>query len=186
MSKYDDLYPTWLAEKLANYSFSWEKSISTSFPELLGRITLHDSYWHYTLSPSDNSLLLVIELDAIWNKDFCYQQETWPYLIIKIGRVISSFHDFTQDDFRGPISDVESSQINTSRFNEWLEFAKVYELLLADLYQGFPAKQVMHRTEISTVYGGVLSITHEVSIQILLYTADGQPLKIKLINQSAE
>ncbi|MDU0372416.1 hypothetical protein ACFPAF_18590 [Hymenobacter endophyticus] len=186
MSVHDDLYPAWLTEHLANYSFNWENSVSTSFPELLDSITLHDSYWHHTISPGDNSIVLVIELDAIWNKSFCYQQTNWPYLIIRINRVINSFNDFTQDDFRGTIGDTESLQVNISRFNEWLEFAKVYDLLPVDLYEHFPIRKSMHRTEISTVYGGVLSITHEASIQTLLYTADGQSLKINIKNRSVE
>ena len=180
MSTSDDHFPVWLTQQLANYSFDWKTSTTTSFPDLLRHITLHDSGWYHTLSSNDNSMLLVIELDAIWNKEFCHQQEIWPYLIIKIRRVINSLNDFTQDDFLGVISDVESLPINTVRFKEWIEFAQVYELLPTDLYRHFPIEQPLHRTEISTVYGGVLSITHESPIQILLYSANGQQLEIDM------
>jgi hypothetical protein len=94
----EEKYPAWLADKLLNTSFDWAVAVKTSIQELMERITLHDSYWYNTYLAGKNAWVLIINLDAIWNKSFCHDLEEWPFLILKFKKVFCSFQDFGEHD----------------------------------------------------------------------------------------
>lgn len=126
---------SWLNPLLVNNSFPWDQATPTTFPELLRRITFHDGYWHGCFPAlDDNSCLLVLQPDTVWNPEFCHRQEPWPYLIIEVSRVLHMSRDVVPDAIMPGISNVESAPVNAARFLEWLEFAKVYDLVPADFF----------------------------------------------------
>jgi hypothetical protein len=61
--------------------------------ELLDNITLHDSGYYKTFLDKQNSWMLIIQLDAIWNKDFCHSLEDWLFLILRFQKVFCSFQE---------------------------------------------------------------------------------------------
>ncbi|GAA4505015.1 hypothetical protein GCM10023172_32250 [Hymenobacter ginsengisoli] len=174
-------YPVWLASKVLTTSFDWKKATKASMCDLLAVITLHDSYWYNTYFEDANSWILVIKLDAFWNKVFCHNLEDWPFLIIKLQNVFCSFQEFSENDndYR-VIGSAESILINNARLKEWLSFGQVSGLLLPDASAKAIEAKSVYRTEISTVYGGSLSLVHAPSIEILLYSEQGSQLAINL------
>lgn len=181
----ENKYPVWLADKLLNCTLDWAASTKTSMQELLATITLHDSYWYNTLLGAENEWLVVINLDAVWNKAFCHNLKDWPFLIIRFQRVFCSFQVFSEYDgnYR-TISEAEVTTLNGRAFAEWLDFTKLADLLPVDILQNMQAASGLSRTEISTVYSGVLSLVHTPVVEILLYSEQGIRLAINLVNES--
>jgi hypothetical protein len=86
----EEKYPAWLADKVFT-SFNWRAATKTSMQGLLQSITLHDSGLYKTFLDKENSWVLIIQLDAIWNKEFCHNLEDWPFLILRFQKVFCSF-----------------------------------------------------------------------------------------------
>jgi hypothetical protein len=171
--------PKWLAESIAHNSFAWNEAATTTFPQLLQHITLHDSIWNYTLIHEEYSLLLFIQLDSFWNKDFCHQLEDWPFLVIKINKPLSNFYDFAEkENAVNIISHAESNSILYSKLSAWLTVGKELEIIPVEFYQQLK-NSTIYRTEISTM-GGAFSCTHLEDINVLLYTVEGRPLSVNL------
>ena len=149
--------------------------------ELLALVTLHDSYWYNTFIEDSNSWILVIKLDAFWNKAFCHNLEDWPFLVIKFQRVICSFQNFGEydNDYR-IIGSAEAAIVNSARFTEWVNFGQVAGLFSPDtVAKDVPVKNLT-RTEIATIYSGSLSLVHAPIIEVLLYSEQGSQLAINL------
>ncbi|RAK63544.1 hypothetical protein [Hymenobacter edaphi] len=177
----DAYYDSWLAPRLVNNNFPWNQATSTTFPELLRRVTFHDGYWHGWFPVlDDNSCLLVLQPDTVWNPEFCHQRESWPYLVIEIGRVLQMSRDVVPDAIMPGISNAESAPVNAARFTEWLEFAKVYDLLPADFFDYQKPQPPLYRTDIHLLVNGTLSMIHEAPIRLLLYSETGERLPVRL------
>lgn len=177
----EEKYPAWLADKLLNKTFSWKEARQISMTDLLEHVTLHDSYWYNSILGNDNSLLLIINLDAIWNKEFCHNLEDWPFLIIRIKDVLCTFQNFSDaDGFYTTIGLAETKPVNIPDFKEWVDFTKVAELFPPDFYQRPEPISDLNRTVIDTIYGGALAITHHPSVEILLYSEQGEQLAVIL------
>jgi len=177
----EEKYPAWLADMVLNTSFDWKKAIKTSMRELLAVITLHDSCWYNTFVEDGNAWVLVISLDAVWNKAFCHNLQDWPFLILRFRRVFCSFQDFNDyDNDHRIIGDAESSLMNSGRLFEWVRFGQVSGLLSSDATKKVIEVKSVCRTEISTVYGGSLSLVHAPEVEILLYSKQGSQLPINL------
>ena len=147
-------------------------------------ITLHDSYWYNTYIDGENAWVLTISLDAIWNKEFCHNMEDWPFLIIKFQKVFCSFQDFGEHDgnYR-TIGGVEVATIGGKEFNDWMDYTKIAGFLPLDILQNLQAEGGLMRTEITTIYGGTLSLVHALTIEVLLYSEQGSQLAINLSAQ---
>jgi hypothetical protein len=65
-------------------------------------------------------------------------------------------------------------------FDDWMDFTKIAGFLLLDTLQNLKGEVGLTRTEISTVYGGSLSLVHAPAIEVLLYSAQGSQLAINL------
>jgi hypothetical protein len=177
----DEKYPAWLADKVMNTSFDWRAATKTSIQELMEDITLHDSCWYNTYVESENAWVLIINLDAIWNKDFCHKMEEWPFLIIKFQKVFFSFQDFSEYDLAyRTIGSVEVVAIGGKDFTDWMDFTKIAGFLPLDILQNLQSEGNLTRTEISTVYGGSLSLIHAPAIEVLLYSEQGSQLSVNL------
>jgi hypothetical protein len=177
----DEKYPAWLADKVLDYSFEWRTATKTSMQELLGVITLHDSGWCNTFIEDSNAWILVINLDSFWNKVFCHNLEDWPYLIIRLGHVHCSFQNFNEyDNDCRIIGSAESELVNGKRLNDWLNFGQISGLLSPDSTKKVSEIANLCRTEISTVYGGYLSLVHAPAIEVLLYSEQGSQLAVNL------
>lgn len=178
----EEKYPAWLADKVLNTSFDWKTVTKTSMSELLAVITLHDSYWYNTYVEDGNAWVLVINLDAVWNKTFCHNLEDWPFLVLRFQQVFCSFQDFNDyDNDHRIIGDAESAPLNSGRLFEWLQFGQASGLLSSDATKKVVETKSVCRTEISTVYGGLLSLIHAPVIEILLYSEQGSQLSINLV-----
>ena len=178
----EDKYPAWLAEKLLNFSLDWTKCTKTSMSELLSCITLHDSYWYTTSLQDANSWVLIISLDAIWNKKFCHNLENWPFLLIRFQNVLCAFQDFTEDDgYYRTIGNAETAVLEMSKMADWISLTRKVGFFTVDSYVNAQAVASLNRTEISTIYGGALSLVHAPGVDILLYTEEGSLLPINLI-----
>ncbi|RSK48835.1 hypothetical protein [Hymenobacter rigui] len=175
--QYDTL-PKWLTEILINGTSTWDKATITSFPYLLEQITLHDSVWSYTFIPEVDQLVLVIQLDSHWNKDFCHQLDSWPYLAVEITEPLNICCIATAEPVTNIISGAESNSFAYSSFAEWISTGKSLGILPMDYYQ-LPQNTVIHRTEIETI-GGHFSCIHREEIRVLLYSSEGKPLSIDL------
>jgi hypothetical protein len=176
----DEKCPAWLADKVFT-SFDWPKATKTSMPKLLNSITLHDSGCYKTFLDSKNSWVVIIQLDAIWNKDFCHNLEDWPFLILRFQKVFCSFQESTDDELGSSvIGDVEVMSIGGKDFDDWLDFTKIAGFLPLDVLQGIQAEGSLTRTEISTVYGTSLPLVHAPAIKVLLYSEQGSQLAINL------
>lgn len=178
----DYQFPAWLGERLFTNDFPWEESTLTTFPELLHRVTFHDGYWHGYFPALDcGSVVLVVQPDAIWNPEFCHRQQDWPYLIIELPRAMSVLQHAAPSDYTtNTITDVVSAPVDAARFQEWVEFAKVYDLLPVNFFDFQPLAAPFHRTEVNLFLTGALSILHEASIRLLLYSSTGEALAVKL------
>ncbi|MCB2377459.1 hypothetical protein LGH70_07695 [Hymenobacter sp. BT635] len=175
----DDRYPEWLADKLLNVTFDWNAARKISISDFFECVSLHDSSWYGTSMDRGNAIIWVIHLDAIWNKDFCHILEDWPFLIIRIQNVLSTFQDFTSyDGFYSTISSAATKPVNIPDFKEWVDFSKVAELFPADFYQRLSHISDLNRTDIETIYGGSLTVIHQPMVELLLYTEQGIPLAI--------
>ncbi|QKG56789.1 hypothetical protein GKZ68_09250 [Hymenobacter sp. BRD128] len=176
----DEKYPAWLADRVFT-SFDWTNAITTSMQELLDNITLHDSGYYKTFLDKQNSWMLIIQLDAIWNKDFCHNLEDWPFLILRFQKVFCSFQEFTEYELGSAvIGDVEVTVLNGKDFDDWMDFTKIAGFLPLDILQNLKGEGGLTRTEISTVYGGSLSLVHAPAVEVLLYSAQGSQLAINL------
>jgi hypothetical protein len=176
----EEKYLAWLADRVFT-SFDWTKATNTSLQELLQVITLHDSGWYKTFLDKENSWVLIIQLDAIWNKEFCHNLEEWPFLIIKFKKVFCSFQDFDEHDLACHIiSGAEVVAIGGKDFDDWMDFTKIAGLLSLDVLRNLQNEGNITRTEISTVYGGSLSLVHAAAIEVLLYSEQGSQLSINL------
>jgi hypothetical protein len=129
----DEKYPAWLADKVLTTSFDWKTASKASMHDLLAVVTLHDSYWYNTYVEDANAWILIIKLDAVWNKAFCHNLKDWPFLIIKFQHICCAFQNFSKDDndYR-VIGDAESVLVNSGRLSEWLSFGQVSGLLPHD------------------------------------------------------
>jgi hypothetical protein len=78
---------------------------------------------------------------------------------------------------------VETTVINSNNFDDWMDFTKIAGFLPLDILQNLKGESSLTRTEISTVYGGSLSLVHASAIEILLYSAQGSQLSINLSAQ---
>ncbi|MDO7887028.1 hypothetical protein [Hymenobacter cheonanensis] len=176
-------YPTWLAHKVLT-DFDWAAATKTSMQELLKNITLHDSGCYKTFLDRVNSWVLVIQLDAIWNKDFCYNLEDWPFLILKFQKVFCSFQEFTEYELGSSIiGEAEALTIDSKSFADWMDYTKIAGFLPLDILQNLQAEGGLTRTEISTIYGGSLSLVHASAIEVLLYSEQGSQLAVNLSAQ---
>ena len=179
----DEKYPAWLADKVFT-SFDWTRATKTSMQELLDNITLHDSGCYKTFLDRENSWVLVIQLDAIWNKKFCHNLEDWPFLILRFQKVFCSFQEFADDEPSASIiGEVELTVIDSKNFADWMDFTKIAEFLPLDILQNLKGESGLTRTEIATVYGGSLSLVHAPAIEILLYSEQGGQLAVNLSAQ---
>lgn len=177
---FDDRFPPWLSQRLLHNDFPWEEATLTTFPELLRRVTFHDGSWYGGFPAQyDNAMVLVLQPDAFWNREFCHQQEDWPYAVIEVSRVLNISRALEPEDLIC-IDSVESAPIDAVRFTEWLEFAKVYDLMPADFFDYQKPQPPLHRTEIPLLANGTLSFIHEARIRLLLYTATGERLTVQL------
>jgi hypothetical protein len=176
----EEKYPAWLADKVFT-SFDWAAAIKTSMQALLQSITLHDSGNYKTFLDRQNSWVLIIQLDAIWNKDFCHNLEDWSFLILRFRKVFCAFQEFTEDELGSSIiAEVEATLLNSKNLDDWIDFTKVAGFLPLDILQNIQSESELTRTEISTVYGGFLSLIHAPTIEILLYSEQGSRLAINL------
>jgi len=176
----EEKYPAWLAEKVFT-SFDWEAATKTSMQELLQIVTLHDSGLYKTFLDRENSWVLIIQLDAIWNKEFCHNAEDWPFLILKFQKVFCSFQEFTEYELGySIIGETEVAAIVGKEFADWIDFTKIAGFLPLDILQNLQSEDGLTRTELSTVYGGSLSLVHAPAIEVLLYSAQGSLLSINL------
>ncbi len=150
--------------------------------ELMENITLHDSYWYNTYVAGENAWVLIINLDAIWNKEFCHNMEEWPFLIIKFQKVFCSFQDFGEHDLNyRTIGDAEVVKIEGRDFADWMDFTKLAGFLPLNILQKLQDEIGLTRTEISTVYGGSLSLVHAPAVEVLLYSEQGSQLSVNLL-----
>jgi hypothetical protein len=173
-------YPAWLADKVFT-SFDWTGATKTSIQELLNSITLHDSGHYKTFLDRQNSWVLIIQLDAIWNKGFCHNLEDWPFLILKFQKVFCSFQEFTEYELGSSIiGEVEVTGMDSKDFDDWMDFTKMAGLLPLDILQNLKSESGLTGTKISTVYGGSLSLVHAPAIEVLLYSAQGSQLSINI------
>jgi hypothetical protein len=180
----DEKYPAWLGDKLLNNSLDWASATKVSMQELMDNITLHDAYWYNTYVAGENNWILIINLDAIWNKSFCHDSEEWPFLIIKFQKVFCSFQEFGEHDLAcRTIGGVEVTSIGGKDFDDWLDFTKIAGFLPLDVLQSIQAEGSLTRTEISTIYGGSLSLVHAPATEVLLYSEQGSRLAINLSAQ---
>jgi len=149
--------------------------------ELLNSITLHDSGCYKTLLDNKNSWVLIIQLDAIWNKEFCHNLEEWPFLILRFEKVFCSFQEFTEYELGSSIiGEVEVTVMNGKNFDDWIDLTKIAGFLSLDILQNLKGESELTRTEISTVYGGSLSLVHAPAIEVLLYSEQGSLLSVNL------
>ena len=177
----DDKYPQWLGDLLLNNTFDWKNSTKITMEHLLEHVTLHDSVWYNTCLEQGSSWLLIISLDAIWNKEFCYYLEDWPFLVIRVSDVLSAFLDFHHDDsFYQTIGSADATSVNIKDFKEWTELGKSICLYPNDFYRRLSSMAKLTRTEITTIYGGTLALIHSSEISVLLYTESGEKLSINL------
>ena len=177
----EEKYPAWLANTVLNTSFDWAAAVKTSMQELTEIVTLHDSYWYNTYVAGENAWVLIINLDTIWNKGFCHDLEEWPFLIIKFKKVFCSFQDFGEHDLDYRIiGGVEIVSIEGKNFADWMDFTKIAGFLPLDVLQSIQNERGLTRTEISTIYGGSLSLVHAPEVEILLYSEQGSQLAINL------
>jgi hypothetical protein len=176
----EEKYPAWLADKVFT-SFDWTKATNTSLQELLKSITLHDSGWYKTFLDRENSWVLIIQLDAIWNKNFCHNLEDWPFLIIRFHKVFCSFQEFSEYELGSSIiGEVEVIAVSGKEFDDWMDFTKIAGFLPLNILQNLQSEGNLTRTEISTVYGGSLSLIHAPAIEVLLYSEQGSQLSVNL------
>lgn len=177
----EEKYPAWLADKVLNTCFDWASATKTSMQELMESITLYDSSWYNTYIERENTWVLIISLDAIWNKKFCHNLEEWPFLIVKFQKVFCSFQDFGEHDLDyRTIGGVEVATIDGKEFEDWLDFTKIAGFLPLNVLQNIKGEGSLTRTEVSTVYGGSLSLVHALDIEVLLYSEQGSQLAINL------
>ena len=125
-------YPQWLTNNAFIDGFDWENVNISSFEKLLDLMTLHDSYWIGAFSYLDNSTNLIINLDAIWNKEllgYLPEEETgeWPYLIIKLEKTYNIIFD-SDIDCGTTIADVKTEILNDS---------KIVKTKIEDVCNGF-------------------------------------------------
>jgi hypothetical protein len=176
----EEKYPVWLADKVFT-SFDWGVAVKTSIQELLQSITLHDSSLYKTFLNEENSWVLIIQLDAIWNKEFCHNVEDWPFLILRFQKVFCSFQEFTEYELGSSIiGEAEVTAIAGKDFEDWMDFTKIAGFLPLDILQNLQSEGGLTRTELSTVYGGSLSLIHAPAIEVLLYSAQGSLLSVNL------
>ena len=177
----EDIYPNWLADKLFNNKLDWKTATSTTLEKLLTHVTLHDSGWYNTVLTGADNWVLVIQLDAIWNKEFCHQLTDWPFLLVKFKQVLCSCQDLSPDASYGSIiSDAETTALTSSSFTEWMNLADIANLLPVEVMPGLRQSQDLQRTRISTIYGGSLTLIHKPAVELLLYTDNGMQLAIEL------
>jgi hypothetical protein len=171
----EENYPKWLKELSFGDCFDWEESIRTTFSHLLEHITLHDSYWCEMHSYADNSLNLIINFDAIWNTEILGHKgpavKEWPYLIIKINRYLNLISNSNQDC--GTIIAIAHSELIENDVIE--KFQSNFDkngLINPKLIKNLITVKV-NKTTIEDVCGGFIEILHDESINVLLYSADG-------------
>ncbi|RSK31728.1 hypothetical protein [Hymenobacter metallilatus] len=175
--------PKWLTETLINGISIWNKAASTSFPHLLQQITLHDSIWSYAFIPEVDRLVLIIQLDSHWNKDFCHQLDDWPYLAIEITEPLNTSYIVAADPVTNIISKAASESVAYSNFTEWISAGKSLGIIPTN-YPQLPQYSVIHRTEIETI-GGYFSCIHQEAIRILLYSSGGESLAINFSHRKS-
>ncbi|MBC6698311.1 hypothetical protein [Hymenobacter sp. BT190] len=176
----DKLFPDWLLERLSTFSFDWESTKTIVASQLLKQITLHDSSLFRIFLHTKDSLIMIFEVDAIWNPDFCHSKTDWPFLIAEFQHTISVVQDFSDDEpVVSIVGEAKSTTIDSEEYSSWLSIGEsigIYDALDLPIHKHLQT----YSTQISTVYGGNLACVHKGPIRILLYSQIGDLLPITI------
>lgn len=113
-------------------------------------VTYHDSYWIGSFTNPYLEYILIIQLDAFWNRtysEYDEQKQEWPFSIIKIGSVASVRYKVYDNSTAATISSTES-----------------------ELVEGIAI------TQFNDIYGGLIEFTHQPDIAVLLMSEQGEYL----------
>jgi hypothetical protein len=174
MSSAEQHNPEWLSKAVFNDSFDWSKSITTTFQTFFEFVTLHDSRWEtVTLNPTNETILL-IELDAFWNKKYTLkfrEDDTWPYLIFKIPNVINI--SYNTIDFATTIVESSCITIDSIQIEELVGVLSETTIFPKELSSRLIKFKEVHKTRFNDVYGGNIEILHSPEILVLLIDRNG-------------
>lgn len=171
-----DLAPSWLTDAVMNDRLDWSKALPSSFPLLLERVNLHDANWIAIHANIWQENILVIELDAHWNKEYIGSQHLEsgsPFLIINIPNTLQiQFHSTDPTTIGMAVSNPVDKQV----LQHLLPTQSGSTLFPPEYMAKIRKTPALHHTSIYDVYGGGISILHEPEIRILLIDRTGKYL----------
>ncbi len=165
----------WISEACFQDTFDWSKSYKTNFIDFFKYVMLHDSYWVAININTDYEAILIIELDAIWNKEYCLksrENKDWPYLVIKISDLFNIF--FNRDRKESIIYSATSKIVTKFEIEKLIELSKTSNVFYEDLFKNFNVNDELHRTRIEDVGDGNIEIYHKSEIKVLLIEKNGK------------
>lgn len=164
----------WISEACFQDTFNWSKSYKTNFLDFFEHISLHDSYWVTININTHYEAILIIELNAYGNKEYCLKSrkiQDWPYLIIKIPDLI--FITFTKVRADSIIYETSSEIISKLEIKKLIELSTTSEVLNKDVLKGVNVNTDLFRTRIDDVGDGNIEILHKPEILVLLIEKNG-------------
>ena len=184
-----DTYPQWLINLSFDDWFDWKKGIFSTFSRFLEYATLHDSYWCGIFSNLDNSINLIVNFDAFWNKEIANHPgpkvDEWPYLIIKLERVFNLTLDSNMD-CGTTIGELKTELISDDQKEKIIDNIGQQYLINSKIAENILDKKVS-KTMIEDVCGGFIEIIHTEPIRLLLYESNGNlielPEEMKVIKE---
>jgi hypothetical protein len=175
-----ELYPKWLTEKAFSDSFDWENGTETTLNKFLEFATLHDSYWCGLFNYLDNSVNLILNFDAFWNKELANHKSAevkeWPYLIIKVKKVFSIIFD--SDLTCGTtVRECKTELIDNVEKEKYIDISNSQKIISGKLAENILDDNI-YKTLIEDVCGGFIELVHKQQIQILLIEENGEIIKL--------
>ena len=176
----EELYPKWLTEKTFSDSFDWKNGTETNLNKFLEFATLHDSYWCGIFNYLDNSVNLILNFDAFWNKELANHKSSkvkeWPYLIIKIEKVFNII--FQSDMTCGTtIGECKTELIENIEKEKYIDISDSQNIINGKLADNILDDDI-YKTIIEDVCGGFVEIIHKQKVQILLIEENGEVIKL--------
>ncbi len=175
-----ELYPKWLTENAFSDSFDWENGTETTLNKFIEFATLHDSIWCGIFNYLDNSVNLILNFDAFWNKELVNHKspevKEWPYLIIKLNKVFNIVFD--SDMSCGTIiGGCKTELIENIEKEKYIDISDSQKIISGKLADNILDDDI-YKTIIEDVCGGFIELIHKQKIQLLLIEDNGEMIKL--------
>jgi hypothetical protein len=175
MSKIGEQNPDWLTLAIVQDTLDWNKAAETTFPILLNHVNLHDSYWQGLYMTEACDVVISIQLDAFWNKEYTEKVGTtdfWPYLIIRIPHTINIFTSAAR--LEHGIGWASSTAVPFEEIERLIEGMSESGFWPSQLYQSvLDTASQLCRSRIEDCNEGYVEILHSEKIHLLLINQDG-------------